>query len=193
METLVIGLILFFVVHVIPLKPQLRRRIVDRIGVAAYKGLFSLLSLIGFYFIISGKAQAPIIAIWTPPVWSLWLTIVMMFFAIALVAAAYIPSNIKRVLANPMLWGVLTWSIAHLLTNGDAASMLLFGSFAVFAFISIIVSPAKPQTSNDEMATKTLSFSLSKDITLIALSIVIYTSIIALHFELFGKAIFISA
>jgi uncharacterized membrane protein len=48
-----------------------------------------------------------------------------------------LPTNLKRVVRHPFLWGVALWAVAHLLTIGDAASVVLFGSYAVFAFFDM--------------------------------------------------------
>jgi uncharacterized membrane protein len=49
------------------------------------------------------------------------------------VAAAYIPGNIKRTLKHPVLVGVKTWAVAHLITNGDVGGIILFGSVLAWA------------------------------------------------------------
>ena len=51
---------------------------------------------------------------------------------IALVAT-YVPSHIHVILKHPMLIAIKTWALAHLLANGDLASLVLFGSFLAFA------------------------------------------------------------
>ena len=51
---------------------------------------------------------------------------------IALVAT-YIPSHIHVMLKHPMLVAIKIWALAHLLANGDLASLVLFGSFLAFA------------------------------------------------------------
>jgi uncharacterized membrane protein len=50
-----------------------------------------------------------------------------------MIAAAYIPGNIKRVLKHPMLTGVKTWAFAHLCANGDLGGIILFGSILAWA------------------------------------------------------------
>jgi uncharacterized membrane protein len=56
-----------------------------------------------------------------------------MWPASIMVAAAYIPGNIKRVLKHPMLAGVKTWAFAHLCANGDLGGIILFGSILAWA------------------------------------------------------------
>lgn len=192
METLITGLVIFVAVHFIPLNSELRARMISRMGEGAYKGVFSLLSIIGFYLIVSGKAHAPTLVVWNPPAWSEWLTIVMMFVAITLIVAAYMPSDIKRVIAHPMLWGVVAWSVAHLVSNGDVASIILFSGFAIFAIVSIIAS-AKKAKPEGQQADKKVTLNWRKNITVVALGAVVYASIIVFHASLFGKAILVAA
>jgi uncharacterized membrane protein len=50
-----------------------------------------------------------------------------------LLLAAYLPGEIKAKLRHPMLAAVKFWALAHLIANGDLASMILFGSFLAYA------------------------------------------------------------
>ena len=49
------------------------------------------------------------------------------------VVAAYIRGDIWRTLKHPLLVGVKTWAVAHLISNGDLGSIVLFGSFLAWA------------------------------------------------------------
>ena len=55
------------------------------------------------------------------------ITVGLMLFAVIFFTAAFIPSHIKTRLKHPMLAGIKTWALAHLLSNGDLGSILLFG------------------------------------------------------------------
>jgi uncharacterized membrane protein len=50
-----------------------------------------------------------------------------------MLAAAYIPSRIRDILKHPMLTAIKAWALAHLIANGDGASLLLFGGFLAYA------------------------------------------------------------
>lgn len=71
--------------------------------------------------------------IWTPPAGMRHLTLLLMLLACICAVAAYVPSHIKAVLKHPLLVAVKTWALAHLLANGDAASMVLFGAVLAWA------------------------------------------------------------
>ena len=78
------------------------------------------------------RAAGPI-AVWYPPAWTRHIVVALMWPASIMVAAAYIPGNIKRVLKHPMLVGVKTWAFAHLCANGDLGGIILFGSVLAWA------------------------------------------------------------
>jgi uncharacterized membrane protein len=133
---LVLGLILFLGPHVfVTLRPE-RAAAVKQLGEGPYKGLFSVLSLAGLY--VTGKgfgmydAAGPVV-LWTAPAWTWHITEALMLPACIFVAAAYLRGNIKRVLKHPMLVGVKTWAVAHLLVNGDVGGIILFGSVLAWA------------------------------------------------------------
>jgi uncharacterized membrane protein len=126
-------LAVFFAVHLVPTMPGFRSLLVERMGELPYKGAFALASLLGLILIVLGKGGAPHVALWTPPAWGAGAARFLMPLAFFLVVAAYVPCNVRWLTRHPMLWGVSIWALAHLLANGDAASVLLFGSFLLYA------------------------------------------------------------
>jgi uncharacterized membrane protein len=102
-----------------------------------------LVSLAGLLLIGWGFAQYRAtgwIDVWYPPHWMRHVVVLLMWPASICVVAAYIPGDIKRTLKHPMLVGVKLWALAHLLSNGDLGSIVLFGSvlaWAVFDRISL--------------------------------------------------------
>lgn len=139
MLPLVIGLVIFFLPHLVPTAPDLRRGLVERFGEGPYKLAFSVLSLIGLVVIVMGYAKVQHYAgsknpiIWTPPLFMRHITMTLMPIAFVLLASAYIPSRIRTAVKHPMLAAVKLWAFAHLLVNGDLGSMVLFGSFLAWA------------------------------------------------------------
>lgn len=132
MTLFILGLIIFFGVHLVPTLPDLRGRLVARAGEGPFKGLFSLVAIIGLVLIIWGYRDAPIVPVWDPPFWTRHVTMLLMIPAAILVVAAYVPGQIKAKLKHPFLAGVKLWAFAHLLANGDLASILLFGAFLAY-------------------------------------------------------------
>ena len=132
----IIGLIVFLGVHVFVSMRDRRAALVSRIGAGPYRGLFSLMSIVGILLIAYGFAAyraAGMIMLWYPPAWTRHIVEVLMWPASIMITAAYVPGNIKRVLKHPMLAGVKTWAFAHLCTNGDLGGIILFGSVLAWA------------------------------------------------------------
>jgi uncharacterized membrane protein len=138
MLLLLAGLLLFILLHLVPTQPELRGSLVARLGEGPYKGLFSLLSLAALVLIVLGYHKLQLTPgknpqLFNPPVWSRHLAFALMLPAFILLVAAYAPSRIRRFVQHPMLTAVKTWAAAHLLANGDLASVILFGSFLAYA------------------------------------------------------------
>jgi uncharacterized membrane protein len=133
---LVLGLILFLGPHVfVTLRPH-RDNAVKHLGEWPYKGLFAVVSIAGLY--VTGKGfgmyySAGPIDIWYPPSWTKHITETLMLPACIFVTAAYLPGQIKLALKHPMLVGVKTWAVAHLLANGDLGGIILFGAVLAWA------------------------------------------------------------
>jgi uncharacterized membrane protein len=143
MTMLIGGLALFFIVHLVPMLPSLRAGLVERLGAGPYRGLFSLASIAGLVLIVLGYGQVQGLGrgnpeLWIPPMWIKHVVLLLMIPAMILLVAAYVPSRIRSAVRHPMLAALTIWAFAHLLANGDLASLLLFGSFLAFAVIDRI-------------------------------------------------------
>jgi uncharacterized membrane protein len=138
MATLLAGLLLFFGAHGFSMFRAARARLVEHLGALPYRGLYSVVSLLGFVLIVLGYGHAPRIEIWAPPEWLRHVAMLLLLPFFVLLIAAYVPGYIKARLGNPMLLSLKTWAFAHLLANGDLASMLLFGSFLAFGVVDLI-------------------------------------------------------
>ena len=143
MWMLVGGLALFFGAHLIPTLPALRTRVVGVIGSRPYSGLFALLSLAALVLIVFGYGQMQGLGrgnpqLWVPPSWTKHVTMLLMVPAVVLLVAAYVPSRIRTAVRHPMLMAVMLWALGHLLSNGDLASVLLFGTFLAYAVYDMI-------------------------------------------------------
>lgn len=183
MELLIIGLSVFFLVHLLPTTPTLRSTLVGKLGELPYKGLFSVVSLLGFVLIVFGKVEAEFVSVWQPPVMFAVLTKLMMLPAMVLLVAAYLPSNVKKHIRHPMLCGVSLWAAGHLMINGDMASILLFGGFLIFAVVDMASANARGATLQAE--TKPLW----NDILVLVLGGGAYALLGIFHQTLFGVPI----
>jgi uncharacterized membrane protein len=136
LAVLVLGLVVFIGTHVFVTYRDHRAALINLIGEWPYKGLFSVVSIVGVALIVWGFARYRAtgwVDVWYPPAWTRHVTVALMWPAIICVTAAYFPGDIKRRLKHPMLVGVKLWAFAHLLTNGDLGSIVLFGSILAWA------------------------------------------------------------
>ena len=132
----ILGLVLFLGAHVFVTMRGRRAALIATCGEWPYKALFSLVSIAGLVLIGYGFAKyrdAGVIQLWYPPGWTRHIVEALMWPASILVAAAYIPGNIKRTVKHPMLLAVKTWALAHLCANGDLGGIILFGSVLLWA------------------------------------------------------------
>ena len=141
MTILLAGIVLFAAVHWFPAAmPGARKSIIGGIGELPYKGLFAIFSLGSLALIVKGWQAAPLIKIYVPPFFGNWIIGGAIVLSIVLFLAPYFPSNIRRVLRHPQLTGVVIWGAAHLLVNGTVRDLLLFGGFAVWALLAMLLA-----------------------------------------------------
>ncbi len=133
MTLLVAAIVIFFGIHLVPTMTGLRDRLIGRIGQSGYRVLFALLSTASLVLLIFAFTKAPVVTVWSPPDWARWVAIVLMLPAFIFLVAAYVPGKIKAKLKHPFLVAIKTWALAHLIANGDLASMILFASFLAYA------------------------------------------------------------
>ena len=137
MEFLVIGMVIFFGIHLMPIF-ELKNRLIQRYGKKPYMGVFAIISALGLGLMIYGKSTADFISIWQPIAGAHWFPVILMWPALVLLVWAEIPCSMKTTLRHPMLLGVLLFSIGHLFANGDLASILLIGSFGLYAALTML-------------------------------------------------------
>ena len=183
MNLLILGIIIFFSIHLVAILP-IKNILINRLGENKYKGLFSLIALVGLLIIIYGFSRADFYPIWDPLPYSKEIALALMPISMILLAAANIQTNIKKFIKHPMLIGILIWSFVHLIANGDLRSIILFGSFGLYALIDIFFSK-KVLTTNIEA-----KYTLSKDIMVIIIGLVAYLIIVYYHQFIAGVTIF---
>ncbi len=109
--------------------------------------LFALLSTASLILLVFAFAKAPVVQVWSPPDWTRWVAIVLMLPAFVFMVAAFVPGKIKERLKHPFLVAIKTWALAHLIANGDLASMILFASFLAYAVYDRITLKHREGTS----------------------------------------------
>jgi uncharacterized membrane protein len=164
MTLLVVGLILFLGIHsLVIVAPGVRELLLQSLGRHGWRGMHSLVSLAGFVLIVVGYGQARMSpeVLYTPPFWMRHVTFTLLLPVFPLLLAAYLPGRIKATLKHPMLVAVKLWALAHLLSNGTLADVLLFGGFLAWAVADrislkrrppVLQSGAAPRVRNDVIA-----------------------------------------
>ncbi|MGH6734935.1 MAG: NnrU family protein [Methyloceanibacter sp.] len=187
MTLLVLGIVVFLGIHLLPTFPHVREGLVRRLGIAGYRAVFSVLSLAGFALLVWGFASAPVIQVWSPPAWTRWVAIVLMLPAFILLVAAYVPGRIKAAVKHPFLVSIKTWALAHLIANGDLASIILFGSFLAYAVYDRIAIKGRQPTALVETPGSGPS---RNDVIAVVLGVVLYVVFLVwLHPLLIGRAV----
>jgi uncharacterized membrane protein len=187
MTYLILGLVIFFAGH---LFSAFRSRapgkdIKTRLGAGPYMGLYSLVSIAGFALIVWGYGAArPAPMLYTPPAFLAHVNLLLMVFAMILLAAAYLPTgHIKKAVKHPMLAAVKVWALGHLLANGELNSVVLFGSFLAYGVIDrIAVKKRGDNWPGPEVAANVMG-----DVGAVAVGLIAYGAIaFYLHPILFG-------
>ena len=144
MVYLVLGLVLFLGVHSVRIVAEgWRTQTMARLGEGPYKGIYTVVSLVGLGLIIwgFGVARETPTMLWMPPRGMRHAAALLTLIAFVLLAAAYVPRNaIRARLHHPMVLAVKTWALAHLLSNGSLAHVILFGSFLAWGVANFIAA-----------------------------------------------------
>lgn len=182
MEILILGLVLFFGIHLVPVMTGMRSRLFGALGEKRYKSAFSLLSAIGLVLIVIGYARAPA----EPRLFDPYRAAVLaaplaMMISFMLLAAANMKTHIRRTLRHPMLIGVGIWATVHLLANGETRATVLFGAFLAYVIVDLI-------SAVQRNATKQFTPVLRQDVMAVVGGIVVALVVMAFHRPLFGVA-----
>jgi uncharacterized membrane protein len=184
----ILGLVVFFATHIFVTFRAARGDAIATLGLNGYRAVFALVSIAGLALIVWGfgqyHAHAP--QIWSPPAFMRHITVGLMLFAILFFTAAFIPSYIKTKLKHPMLAGIKTWALAHLLSNGDLASILLFGSFLAWGVYARTAAKRR-----GDLGAVTAPAGWTNDIIVVVIGIVIYLALgYAFHPMVIGVPVF---
>ena len=135
---LAFGVLLWSGVHALrSAAGSLRARLIASMGEDKYKAAFALAILASLALMIVGWRAATPVAVYQPPGWGRAAAVFLMLLAFVLFAASAMATNIKRFIRHPQLTGVLLWAVAHLLSNGDGRSLVLFGVLGSWALVEM--------------------------------------------------------
>jgi uncharacterized membrane protein len=185
---LIIGLVVFLSTHVFVSFRDKRAAAIARFG-HGYRALFAVVAIVGLALIVWGFAQyraQEIIQVWSPPAFMRHITVGLMLIAVILFTAAFMPSHIKAKVKHPMLAGIKTWALAHLLSNGDLGAILLFGSFLVWGVYARIAAKRR-----GDFGTTIAPASWINDVIVVVVGSVIYLALgYAFHPIVIGVPVF---
>jgi uncharacterized membrane protein len=186
MSLLIIGLIIFLGSHSSRIFAEpWRNHMIDRLGEVKWKGLYTIVSLIGLVLLVIGYGQArqaPIV-LWQPATYLIHISILLNLVAFIFLAASS-PSNnaIRLKLKHPMILGVKVWALAHLLANGTLVDLILFGSFLLWAVLDFRSARKRPIHMPEKAVISTKA-----TITVVVTGIVVWAAFIfGLHQYLIG-------
>jgi len=156
MGLLIAGLVVFLGVHLLRVfSEEQRTRLIQTYGALAFKGAYSIVSVVGFILIVAGYAAArtdPVI-LYTPPTGMAHAASLFTLVAFVLLVAAYIPGNwFLLKLKHPMTLAVKTWAFGHLLANGGLHDLLLFGGFLAWSILIFRSARKRLPVSNPGLA-----------------------------------------
>jgi uncharacterized membrane protein len=135
MTLLILGVALWWGAHLFKrFAPDRRAAMGDR-----GKGLVTVLLLASIVLMVLGYRAAAPVQVWNPPAFLWHLNNLLMVLAVYLFAASGMKTAVTRRIRHPQLTGFKTWAVAHLLVNGDLASVLLFGGLLAWAVVEVIV------------------------------------------------------
>jgi len=140
MTKLIFGVLLWSATHFIPSALSgFRQALIERRGEQVYKGVFATLMVVAIYLMIAGWKAAGLQSWYLPHEWGRHAAALLMLASLVLFVAPYPPNNIKRWLRHPQLSGVMVWGVAHLLANGEARSVVLFGGLTLWAILEVML------------------------------------------------------
>lgn len=162
---LALASLLFIGSHLVLSSGAMRSAVVAATGEPLFRGLYSLVALVLIVWMVMAYNAAPYVEIWFPATGWRHLALTLMLPAAILVVggittpnpasagtdtpdvAARGPTGFVKITRHPLMWGIGLWGISHLLANGDAAGMILFGSLTALALLGPLSIDARRRAS----------------------------------------------
>ena len=177
MLLLVSGLAVWWLVHLFKrFWPVAYANALSRWGEGRVKGLTSALLVVGFVMIVFGYKAAPYIHVYTPPLWATHLNNLLMVIALFLLVSSHGKGLVRVKMRHPMLMAAIIWSFAHLLVNGDLASIVLFAGIAAWADLEIMMINVRQGARPDRPVG-----SLKGDAIAAAMTIPVFVIVVVIH------------
>ena len=175
MTILIAGVALWLVGHMSRRLLRTPRKMLGRLEAP----LDIMASILAIALMIIGYRRAEIIPLWSLGGWAIWVNNLMMAAAVVLNIVPMTRNRLRERLRHPIMTGTMLWAGAHLLANGDVASVILFlplGLGAVGAVMAI--------NSQDPVYTPWSGATKKGDLMLVALSVAVFAVIVWIHWLL---------
>ncbi len=135
MILLIIGVVLWIAPHFFKrLLPDMRVSLGDK-----GKGIVALLLLVSLVLMVIGYRSAEFKTVYTPLAGMRHFNNLLMLVSMFLLGAGKVNGRVASMIRHPMLWGAVVWAVAHLLVNGDSASIVLFGGMLFWALVQMML------------------------------------------------------
>ncbi|WP_170606006.1 NnrU family protein [Ruegeria arenilitoris] len=147
---LILGVALWWAAHLFKrIMPEKRAALGD-----AGKGVVALALVVSILLMIFGYRMTDYIHVWAPPSFMVHINNLLVLIAFYLMSPAGQKGRLLSNVRHPMLAGFKLWAFAHLLVNGDLASIVLFGGLLAWAVVEVIViNRAEPEWTPGEPGT----------------------------------------
>jgi uncharacterized membrane protein len=172
MGELALAGIAFVATHLGVSSTPLRALLAGRIGERPYLGVYSLLAVVTLMWLIVAYNHASHADfLWTPTPALRDVPFIVMPIAFAFMLGGFMTRNptavgqektigevgdgagLLRITRHPFQWAVVMWAAAHMLANGDVASLLFFGSIgALSLWGTFLIDAKKARTMGDRWA-----------------------------------------
>lgn len=157
--------IVFVVSHIALAGTPLRAALAGRLGVNGFRALFSTIALATIVWLAVSHSRAPYVELWPDASSTRGVPLLVMPFASILLVAGLTTRNptaagfealarfpdpapgILKVTRHPVMWALALWAGAHIPANGDAASLILFGSLLMLALVGMPLIDRKKRAS----------------------------------------------
>ena len=176
MWILILGVALWWAAHLFKrAMPAARGALTETMGEAS-KGVIALALVTSIVLMVLGYRTAEFVPIYTPAGWTLHLNNLLMLIAVILFGMGSSKGRMRSWFRHPMLTGFAVWAAAHLLVNGDLASLMLFGGLLLWAPVTIyLINSTEPAWDRPEPGPP------AGDVRLVVISGVVFAVIGAIH------------
>ncbi|SIO41033.1 NnrU protein [Rhodovulum sp. ES.010] len=176
MIQLILGVLLWSAAHLFKrLAKGPRAQLDETLGAVPAKIVFAVVLLLSVVLMVLGYRGNTAPVLYTTPGWLVHANNALMLLAVAFFGISNSKSRARQLFRHPQLYGFSTWAVAHLLVNGDLASVVLFGGLLIWALAEIVV------INRQAPVTHWRGGSLGGDIRLAVISVVVYLAIMGIH------------